>query len=34
MHEVDIIYNLLCFIDTSNRRDMNYNIALVVLQNL
>lgn len=34
MQEVDIIYNLLSFINTSNREDMNYTIALTVLQNL
>lgn len=34
MKEVDIIYNLLSFVNTSNRQDMNYTIALVVLQNL
>lgn len=34
MQEVDIIYNLLSFVNTSNREDMNYTIALTVLQNL
>lgn len=34
MQDSDIIYNLLSFINTSNREDMNYTIALTVLQNL
>lgn len=34
MQEVDIIYNLLSFVNTSNREDMNYTIALTVLQHL
>ena len=34
MQEVDIIYNLLSFVNTTNREDMNYTIALTVIQNL
>lgn len=34
MQEADIIYNLLSFINTTNREDMNYTIALTVIQNL
>lgn len=34
MKEVDIIYNLLSFVNTANREDMNYTIALTVIQHL